>query len=126
MMPQGDQFEDQYTSATADLSAGGVALATAAQRAVSSGAGDGGPTPTASQTAGEAWSSSTIAHEGASVELAPGPRGVSKAAPMSRLIGPAAAVLLVIVGALVGAWLYARWQQRREQPLSRLRRSLLR
>src|SRR5207245_3811071 len=25
MMPQGDEFEDQYTSATADLSAGGVA-----------------------------------------------------------------------------------------------------
>src|SRR3989440_4930189 len=25
MMPQGDRFEDQYTSATADLSAGGVA-----------------------------------------------------------------------------------------------------
>jgi hypothetical protein len=51
---------------------------------------------------------------------------VSKAVPMSRLIAPGAAVLLVIVGALVGAWLYARWQQRREQPLNRLRRGLLR
>ena len=27
MTPQGDEFEDQYTSATADLSAGGVATA---------------------------------------------------------------------------------------------------
>src|SRR5579864_5509648 len=36
MMPQGDNFEDQYTSATADLSAGGVAITTAAR---------GGPAP---------------------------------------------------------------------------------
>src|SRR5947208_12066757 len=29
MIPQGDEFQDQYTSATADLSAGGVAVTAA-------------------------------------------------------------------------------------------------
>ena len=32
MLPQGDRFEDQYTSATADLSAAGVALTEAAEQ----------------------------------------------------------------------------------------------
>src|SRR3981081_4314494 len=36
MTPQGDQFEDQYTNATADLSPGGVAAAVESMQAPSS------------------------------------------------------------------------------------------
>ena len=37
-------------------------------------------------------------------------------------IGLGAAALLTLVGALVGAWLYARVQRERNKPLNRLRR----
>src|SRR5437588_3466863 len=54
MTPQGDEFEDQYTSATADLSAGGVATSFT-----------GSPAPASEyQQAGEPWSSPTTAREG--------------------------------------------------------------
>ena len=39
-------------------------------------------------------------------------------------IGVGVAALLTLAGAVVGAWLYARWQSRRNAPINRLRRSL--
>jgi hypothetical protein len=146
MMPQGDEFEDQYTSATADLSAGGVATAlNTAGKAVAET-----PVPTAYGAAAEAWSSPTLAHEG--VVAAPGsgpsvpptptsPQGQQKmswewstqpppgrwATPAQRTprtVGMGAAALLTLGGVVAGAWLYARWQSRRNAPLNRLRRRL--
>src|SRR5947209_12994041 len=76
MTPQGDEFEDQYTSATADLSAGGVATAIDAMQEEAEAPPE--PTTNAEPTpygaAGESWSSPTIAREGATdVAVTPSP-----------------------------------------------------
>jgi hypothetical protein len=121
MLPQGERFEDQYTSATADLSAGGVAV-TAAQDA------QVGPEPSDFQRASEPWSQPALAREGAQVLPAPAPERALPAPSMAarvsqpRTIGLGAAALLTMGGAAAGAWLYSRWQKRRNQPLNRLRR----
>jgi hypothetical protein len=145
MMPQGDEFEDQYTSATADLSAGGVATAlnTAGGTVAET------PVPTAYGAAAEVWSSPTLAHEGVaatpgsasvpptpiapqaqqkmswewSTQPAPG-RWATPARRTPRTVGMGAAALLTLGGVVAGAWLYARWQSRRNAPLNRLRRRL--
>jgi hypothetical protein len=146
MMPQGDEFEDQYTSATADLSAGGVATAlnTAGEAVAET------PVPTAYGAAAEAWSSPTLAHEGVaatpgsapsmpptpiapqaqqkmswgwSTEPPPG-RWATPAQRTPMTVGIGAAALLTLGGVVAGAWLYARWQSRRNAPLNRLRRRL--
>ena len=146
MMPQGDEFEDQYTSATADLSAGGVATTLNTAGATAAEA----PLPTPYGAAGEAWSSPTIAHEGmaampgSAASMPPAPTAQRAQTPMSwqwsaqpppgrwatptkrtrGAIGLGAAALLMLAGAVVGAWLYARWQSRRNAPINRLRKSL--
>jgi len=122
MMPQGDEFEDQYTSATADLSAGGVAITT-------SSGDEGLPQPSVGlapspyQAAGEPWSEPTLAREGNDAEafkpLTPAPN-----VPGARTISLGAAALLTVGGAAAGAWLYSRWQHRRNTPLKRLRRKI--
>jgi hypothetical protein len=146
MMPQGDEFEDQYTSATADLSAGGVAttLNTPGKTAAET------PVPSAYGAAAEAWSSPTIAHEGVaavpgsvpvapptptsrqaqqkmswewSTEPPPG-RWATRAERTLRTIGMGAAALLTLGGVVAGAWFYARWRSRRNAPINRLRRRL--
>lgn len=136
MLPQGDRFEDQYTSATADLSAGGVAV-TAAQSET--------PTPEASdfQRASEPWSEPSLAHEGLPASPEPVPVASvaapglppNAATPMlpepslaTRLTQPktvsvGAAALLTLGGAIGGAWAYARWQKQRNKPVNRLRRT---
>jgi hypothetical protein len=110
-MPQGDQFEDQYTSATADLSAGGVAIAAGAPPAASTTVREFASAPSAYQTAAE--------------PLAMAERPASKAAA-SRTIGLGAAALLTVGAAIGGAWLYSRWQQQRTKPVNRLKRRLIR
>src|SRR3989442_6088742 len=60
MMPQGDEFEDQYTSATADLSAGGVATTLNTVQDTAAEA----PLPTPYGAAGGAGSAPTLPHEG--------------------------------------------------------------
>jgi hypothetical protein len=128
--PQGDEFEDQYTSATADLSAGGVAAAlnTSDEATEASDA----PSPTPYAAAGEPWSSPTMAREGGRIWPTPTstqtePRSDWSAQPMASpraIISLGAAALCVILGAVLGAWVYARWQRRRNQPINRLRRTL--
>jgi hypothetical protein len=152
MTPQGDEFEDQYTSATADLSAGGVATAIDAMQEEAEAAGRPEPTqyrqpspygvpaatrepsanaaPTATGAAGEPSSSPTIAREGATdATLTPAPPAWPELQAMRRLarpraIGLGAAAVLAIGGAIFGAWLYARWQRRRNEPINRARRGL--
>jgi hypothetical protein len=128
MMPQGDEFEDQYTSATADLSAGGVAAAIDAMQENEAAA----PTPIAYGAAGEPWSSPTMAREGTpdfSAAPASLPTMPAQALPPPRTARPrtvglgAAALTTLGIGA-GGAWLYARWQRQRNAPLNRLRRTV--
>jgi len=134
MMPQGDQFEDQYTSATADLSAGGVALSTASSEPTEPGASAGGP-QLAPRPAGVGasqpsttppWPADTIRTEGSATGFEPIRRtpadDISRGPATPRKIGIGAAGLLTLGGAISGAWLYARWQRERSKPLNRLRR----
>jgi hypothetical protein len=130
--PQGDRFEDQYTSATADLSAGAVA-ATLAPRAEE--ADLPGPAETvqaaaplqAAPTTGDApGRSATISQQPpeAPIEL---PRPSSTVRPRALRIGAAAA--LTLGGAVTGALLFARWQRRQNQRtrlFSQVKRRLIR
>lgn len=116
MLPQGDRFEDQYTSATADLSAGGVAI---------TGAQDESPPLSDFQRASEPWSQPSLARESGPLAVAAPDRAtlaLPEPAMRPRSIGIGAAALLTLGGAVGGAWLYARWQKSRNQPLNRLKR----
>jgi hypothetical protein len=113
MTPQGDQFEDQYTGATADLSPGGVAAAVESMQAPSSE-----PWPAANidtQRIGQASRTENYLRD-----THPAHENRSLAQP--RTIGLGAGVLLSLGGAIGGAWLYARWQRERNKPINRLRR----
>jgi hypothetical protein len=120
MMPQGDTFEDQYTSATADLSAGGVAVTTAGAEPVS-------PIPV-SPPAGSSPVEPVVRAEPAvtvttvTAERMPAAPPPPTRAPAARSVGIGAAAALTLGGAAAGAWLYARWQRERNKPLNRLRR----
>jgi hypothetical protein len=104
MTPMGDTFEDQYTSATADLSAGGVAVTTAHADE---------PAPD--------YVSSPLP------EVLPAPEEplmLPAPAPQRRpaTFGVGAAAALTLGAAAAGAWLFARWQRERNKPINRLRR----
>jgi hypothetical protein len=112
MTPQGARFEDQYTNATGDLSAGGVATALGSMQGESTG-----HSPSVGSTS--RWSPSST--------------GVSYSSPLdsptetrsmipSRKVGVGAGALLSLGGAVGGAWLYARWHRERNKPINRLRR----
>jgi hypothetical protein len=109
MAPQGDRFEDQYTSATADLSAGGVATAMQSESAGHQPA-DASSHRWSPPSAGADYSSPLSTHT------------ETKSLAQPRTIGMGAGALLSIGGALGGAWLYARWQRERNKPINRLRR----
>jgi hypothetical protein len=106
MLPQGDSFEDQYTSATADLSAGGVAISTASFET---------PPPQPAPT-------------DSPIPLGPGRPPAALPEPSlpthRRALNVGAAALLTLGGAISGAFLYSRWQKQRNKPLGRLRRRL--
>jgi len=140
--PQGDKFEDQYTSATADLSAGGVATAREAAANMPSTV-----TPqveratdavndrasTAGATASEAWSSATSPTRDATtqpwgaagtmnMDSSDGQRGML---PGRRTMGVGATALVALGGGVAGAWLYQRSQRERNKPINRLRRGAM-
>ena len=113
MTPQGNQFEDQYTSATADLSPGGVAAAVESMQAQPSA-----PWPAANidtERIGQAARSENYLRD-----THPAHEHRSLAQP--RTMGVGAGVLLSLGGAIGGAWLYGRWQRERNKPINRLRR----
>jgi hypothetical protein len=129
MLPQGDKFEDQYTSATADLSAGGVAVTAAHADAEPAQASD-------FQRASEPWSQPGLAHEStpsatvptstsasypsvASTPMLPAPSMTTRLT-QPKTISIGAAALLTLGSAIGGAWLYSRWQHARNRPVSRL------
>jgi hypothetical protein len=128
MPPQGARFEDQYTSATADLSAGGVAAAggtlnddTASSHSVPTQE----PVPPAR---GQRWPEAST--EGERIGQAsrsdnfPYSQGAfeSRSFVQPKTIGVGAGTLLTLGAAAGGAWLYARWQRERNKPINRLRR----
>ncbi len=122
--PQGDRFEDQYTSATADLSAGGVAAAVGSMQET--------PTTPATeqtrQTPSTPPASPAGTYGGAPYQTPANPASHTERETSSPLIpgrsmGLGAGAVLVLGGGVGGAWLYARWQRERNKPINRLRRS---
>src|SRR5216684_8592024 len=95
----------EYTSATADLSAGGVAT-------------------TVDPMKGEPESTHRWAPSSAGVDYSSplSTQNETRSMTPSRTMGMGAGALLSIGGAIGGAWLYARWQRERNKPINRLRR----
>jgi hypothetical protein len=110
--PSGDAFEDQYTSATADLSAGGVAAARAEGAEVDR-----------REEEEEAWRATPAPFDEVST-AAVEPQVATGPTPKS--VGLGAAALLTLAGAVAGAWLYARWERERDKPINRIRRQFRR
>src|SRR5258708_8002038 len=105
MPTQGDRFEDQYTSATADLSAGGVATAIGAMEGQAAG------------NAPSTGSSHRWAPSGGDYSSPLPTQTDSHAMVPSGTIGMGAGALLSIGGAIGGAWLYARRPRERNNPI---------
>lgn len=137
--PQGGRFEDQYTSATADLSAGGVATAVGGPSSslTSTPSTPGDPSthsvPTkepVEQTRGQRWpeADASSAHIGPASRAENFPYEVAGQHDSGgmfggKMFGLGAGSLLTIGGAIGGAFVYARWQRERNKPFNRLRRS---
>lgn len=115
--PQGSSFQDQYTSATADLSAGGVATA----RETTTPGSMSAPMPERA-SGSEPWASPTVAREGIERPMLPEPASRNRGLVGPRTMGTGAAVVLMVSGGVGGAWLFQRWQHERNRPINRLRR----
>jgi len=142
MPPQGATFEDQYTSATADLSAGGVATAFESMQGDAATpvtpypartmqpphSGQPAQPPVAASTRADPWPQAPAAGEriGQASQSDRFPDGIPGAEDSGlarpKALGVGAGAALSIGGALGGAWLYARWQRERNKPINRLRR----
>jgi hypothetical protein len=120
------EFEDEYTSATADLSAAGVATALRsepgamtlppAEEAAAAMIFEGpGERLSSAPAAASATRAPILARSGA-VDIVPAARS------SSRVTRIATAIALTFGGAIGGAWIYSRWQQQRAKRASRLRR----
>lgn len=119
-----DEFDDRYTSATADLSAAGVAVSSEEEAE--------GVVPPASTILAEPILGAEPA--GGSpvqpVEVSTPPPPAEEAAHQTRgvrppVVGVIAAAVFTTVGAIGGAWLYARWRRQRDKPTRRLRRRFI-
>jgi len=128
MLPQGDNFEDQYTSATADLSAGGVAVTTSAPLEPATDAAPASDFPPLGTTPRTGSDFHPGGERQAGERVAMPARAPMPALPEphqargGRVVSLGAAALMTLAGAIGGAWLYARWHKRRNQPINRLRR----
>jgi hypothetical protein len=116
-LPENEKSDDQYTSATADLSAGGVA---AAFESMQDEAAETPPALTSEISASSrpAWS----APADSTSQPWSTPAQFDAASPVPSRLGLGAGVLLALGGAVGGAWVYARWQHERNKPINRLRR----
>ncbi len=131
-VPPQPMSESMLTSATADLSAGGVATALGSspetpvaptgpphsvptQEPVASTRG--GPWPEADQSGERIGLASTS--DAYPYPVNPPP---SRGLVGPKRIGMGAGALLSVGSAIGGAWLYARWQRERNKPINRFRR----
>jgi hypothetical protein len=137
--PAGDELgEDLYTSATADLSAGGVAMAReAGEEEAQMAGGTLGQASTSSSTStpiNDPTPAQIYAREDL-VSRTERPTFVTDYAGADaaeaeqsalRRIDPTLALagggMVALAGGVGGAWLYSRWQQERNRPINRLRR----
>jgi hypothetical protein len=124
--------ESMLTSATADLSAGGVATALNSSQPPAAPADRPHSVPTQEpvvSTRGDTWPEADPSGEriGLASRSETYPYPVSPA-PSSRgllepkRLGIGAGALLSLGSAIGGAWLYARWQRERNKPINRFRR----
>jgi hypothetical protein len=126
--PQGNQFEDQYTSATADLSAAGVALSSATTYeaeppTIAEPVGRLEPVQQALEsTIVEVPTTTEQGHPGLLTASLETELSTSTRAGPARTVGLGAAALLTLGGAVGGAWLYSRWMRERNRPINQLRR----
>ncbi len=112
VIPDNPEADDLFTSATADLSAGGVAVTTSALESVPRA-------PSDYQATGEPWSEPGLAREGIAASVTTEEPSERRSKPGMNLgIGAA----LVLGGAAAGAWLYSRFERERNKPKNRLRR----
>lgn len=126
MMPLGDEFEDQYTSATGDLSAGGVATALASETATDQPVSEA-PVVTAARRAPEpaAVSRQNVSESDRTPPLVDREERAHQER-VSRSVSVAAAALVTLAGAICGGLAYSRWQRQRRRPLNRFKRALFR
>jgi hypothetical protein len=114
--PQGDQFEDQYTSATADLSAGGVAATLQTESTQYTPA-----TPAPASASARPWPEADTRSE--PIELPARsdsfryPVERPRPAQASAVLRPSTIGILALslLSAIGGAWLYARMQRRQRR-----------
>jgi hypothetical protein len=137
--PTGDELgEDLYTSATADLSAGGVAMARESGEAqehmpgVTPGEAPGSgstTTPINDPTPAQIYAREDLVSQTERPTFVTDYAGADAVeddqSPLSR-IDPTLAIagggLVALAGGVGGAWLFSRWQQERNRPMNRLRR----
>ena len=109
---------DLYTSATADLSAGGVAMAREAGPQPSQPIND--PTPA------RVYAREDLASEPSVAERAESQIEEGLAPTLGQRIDPtwaiASGAVVALGGGIGGAWLYGRWQRERNRPINQLRR----
>jgi hypothetical protein len=131
--PPDEIGEDLYTSATADLSAGGVAMARESaeeqeQASPAESVGGGGQGSASARTPAQAYAREDLVNEperpsfGTQYDAsADGSEGRSKS-PIDPGWAIAGGALMALGGGIGGAWLYSRWQRERNRPINRLRR----
>jgi hypothetical protein len=137
--PAGDELgEDLYTSATADLSAGGVAMAREAaeeeEQMPGGTLGQASPassatTPISDPTPAQIYAREDLVSRTERPTFVTDYAGADAAeAEQSALrrIDPTLALagggVVALAGGVGGAWLYSRWQEERNRPINRLRR----
>ena len=133
--PTGDQRgEDLYTSATADLSAGGVAMAReAAEQQEQLPGGSAGQVPSSTTapisdpTPAQIYAREDMVSQTERPTFVTDYSGADAGEPSpARRIDPTWAIagggLLALGGGVAGAWAYSRWQAERNRPINRLRR----
>jgi hypothetical protein len=137
--PTGDELgEDLYTSATADLSAGGVAMAREAaeeQEQMSGGtlgyasASTSTSTPINDPTPAQIYAREDLVSQTERPTFVTDYAGADatdvEQSPLSRIdptLALAGGGVVALAGGIGGAWLYSRWQQERKRPINRLRR----
>lgn len=125
----GTEFDNRFTSAAADLSAGGVA--TAGQTTQPPAVEAATPTPAAVEALEELDEPIRPAPQVEPERTSERTSGRTSATdfsedrgpmPVSRGVGVGAGAAVALAGSASGAWLLLRWRRHRNKPINRLRR----